>query len=162
MRPDREFHEFFELHYRSLGRFAYLMLGDPDEADDLVADVFAEAWRHWGRVRRATDPLAYVRRMLVNLAATRVRGLVRERRGGRELSVLGRGHRHDPDVAALVDLQAALQSLPIRKRACVVLRLVLEMSEAETAAILGISVGTVKSQTARGLAQLQARLGVEG
>ncbi|WP_344821133.1 SigE family RNA polymerase sigma factor [Actinocorallia longicatena] len=161
MRSDREraeFQEFFELHYRPLGRFAYLLTGDPHEADDLVADVFADAWRHWDRVSAAAEPLAYVRRMVVNLAATRVRSLVRDRRRGRDLGVFAREHGHEPDVAALVDLRAALQALPLRKRACVVLRHVLELSEAETAEVLGISVGTVKSQTSRGVSELQERL----
>jgi DNA-binding NarL/FixJ family response regulator len=63
-----------------------------------------------------------------------------------------------PDSAELVELQSAIAALPARKRECVVLRYLLGMSEAETASLLGVSVGTVKSQTHKGLRQLRERL----
>ncbi len=159
MGDEAEFRAFFESHHSGLGRFAYLLTGDPDDADDLVADAFAQVWRNWDRVSKADQPLAYVRRMLVNLEASRVRGIVRDRRRLHSIGVMSRESGDGPDVAALVDLRAALQRLPLRKRACLVLRYVLELSEQETAAVLGISVGTVKSQTSRGAAELQRLLG---
>ncbi|HZU58790.1 MAG TPA: sigma-70 family RNA polymerase sigma factor, partial [Actinocrinis sp.] len=64
-----------------------------------------------------------------------------------------------PDLAASADVREALRRLPVRKRACVVLRHYYGLSEQETAATLGISVGTVKSQTSRGVAELATLLG---
>jgi RNA polymerase sigma-70 factor (sigma-E family) len=152
------FDAFFEQHYRDLSRFAYLLTGEHDAADDIAAEAMAEAWKHWDRVSAADWPLAYVRRILANLAADRTRGLIRERHGWRLWGV-GRGERIEtPDTAGVLDLRAALQRLPARKRACVVLRYYYGLSERETASTLGIAVGTVKSQSSRGLEELAAAL----
>ncbi|WP_235463006.1 MULTISPECIES: SigE family RNA polymerase sigma factor [Frankia] len=150
-----EFHAFFERHHRELSRFAYLLTGDHDVADDITADALTAAWSAWDRVRSADLPLAYVRRIVANLAADRVRKVVRERRG-----LLFLGQRADqsariPDLPAVMDLRSALMTLPPGKRACVVLRYAFDLSEIETARTLGISVGTVKSQTAKGVAELE-------
>lgn len=154
----QEFHRFFERHHRELARLAYLLIGDPDAADDLAADALVAAWRNWDRVRGTDRPLAYVRRIVVNLSNSRLRAIVRER--GR-MAALG-GDADDvtdgPDVAAMVDLRAALRRLPHRKRACLVLRYAFDLSEQETARVLGISVGTVKSQTSRAVAELERQL----
>ncbi|TDD88917.1 SigE family RNA polymerase sigma factor [Actinomadura darangshiensis] len=153
-----EFHCFFARHHRDLARLAYLMLGDPDGADDLAADAMTAAWQRWDRVRAADQPLAYVRQMVVNMSRSRIRALVRERdklaRLGARLDERGR----EPDVPAVVDVRAALARLPQRKRACVVLRFGLDLSEKETARRLGVAVGTVKSQTAKGTAELARQL----
>ncbi|NUT31297.1 MAG: SigE family RNA polymerase sigma factor, partial [Streptomyces sp.] len=68
----------------------------------------------------------------------------------------------NPDVAGVVDVQEALRRLPFRKRACVVLRHAFDLSEKDTALALGVSVGTVKSQTSKGMAELQRLLGAQG
>lgn len=156
------FGEFFTAHHREFGRLAYLLSGDQDAAEDITAEAFAEAWRRWDQVARADSPTAYVRRIVVNLAADRIRGLTRERRGRRLLSATWTERTQGPDVAALTDIRRALTLLPARKRACVVLRHYYGLSEQETAQTLGISVGTVKSQTSRGVAELAALLGVAG
>ena len=153
------FGAFFTAHHRELGRLAYLLSGDPDAAEDITAEAFAEAWRRWDKVARADSPPAYVRRIVVNLAADRIRGLTRERRGRRLLGATWSDGDPGPDVAAVTDVRAALAKLPLRKRACVVLRHYYGLSERETAQTLGISVGTVKSQTSRGVAELAALLG---
>jgi RNA polymerase sigma-70 factor (sigma-E family) len=153
-----EFHAFFEAHHRELARLAYLLTGDADAADDLAADAFVAAWNRWSRVRTADRPLAYVRRIVVHLAADRVRTLVRERARAGLLRAMFRDRSDDPDVPAVLDVRAALQRLPMRKRACVVLRYAFDLSEQETARILGVSVGTVKSQTSRGVAELEQAL----
>ncbi|MBN3931150.1 hypothetical protein IQ279_16185 [Streptomyces verrucosisporus] len=76
------------------------------------------------------------------------------------LSRLHRPERvDDPDVAAVVDVRTALAGLSFGKRACVVLRYALDLSEKETALALGVSVGTVKSQTSKGMAELRRLLG---
>ncbi|MGA5699281.1 SigE family RNA polymerase sigma factor [Peterkaempfera bronchialis] len=154
----REFHEFFERHHAELSRLAHLLTGDPDSADDLAADALVEVWRHWDRVRAADRPAAYARGVVTNLARNRIRSLTRERRRVGVVAALWRERFDDPDVPAVIDVRTALDRLPFRKRACVVLRHGFDLSEQETAKVLGISVGTVKSQTSRGAAQLEALL----
>jgi RNA polymerase sigma-70 factor (sigma-E family) len=156
-----QFDAFFDAHHRDVARLAFLLSGDRDAADDLAAEAFTAAWRRWDRVVRADVPVAYVRRIVVNLAASRVRRLVRERRGWRLLRAVWSESAHDPDPALTADVRAALNRLPARKRACVVLRHYYGLSERETAAMLGISVGTVKSQTSRGVTEMAALLGVQ-
>ena len=153
------FDAFFAAHYRDLARLAYLLTGDHGAADDVAAEALAEAWKHWNRVAAADRPLAYVRRIVANLAADRTARLVRERRSWRLWSN-GRGEEAAAaaDTDAIVDLRRALLEIPPRKRACVVLRYYYGLSEQETAATLGIAVGTVKSQSSRGLDELAARL----
>ncbi|MFJ1895711.1 MULTISPECIES: SigE family RNA polymerase sigma factor [unclassified Streptomyces] len=158
-----EFHEFFEAHYAELARLAHLLTGEADAADDLAADALLALWHRWDRVRNADHPVAYARGVVANLARTRIRSAVRERRrialfwaprgGGDGYAV------EDPDVSAVVDVQGALRRLPFRKRACVVLRHAFDLSERDTSLVLGISVGTVKSQTSRAVAELQRLLG---
>lgn len=155
-----EFEAFFERRYRELGRFAYLLTGDSAASDDLTGDVMLAAWRQWDRVQAVDEPVAYVRRIMVNLAATRIRRLSRERKR-MALFLIDAEHSTSasPDGAAVVDVRAALQQLPARRRACVVLRHAFDLSEREVADSLGVSVGTVKSQTSKGVAQLQRLLG---
>lgn len=152
------FDAFFAAHYRELARFAYLLTGEHGAADDITAEALAETWKHWDRVEAADRPLAYVRRIVANLAADRTSKLVRERRSWRLWSQ-GRSERVEAsDTAAVVDLRQALLRIPARKRACIVLRYYYGLSEQETAATLGISLGTVKSQTSRGLEELAVQL----
>ncbi|MFJ2817578.1 SigE family RNA polymerase sigma factor [Streptomyces sp. NPDC087294] len=154
-----EFHAFFERHYAELSRLARLLTGEPDAADDLAADALLALWHRWDRVRAADHPVAYARGVVANLARTRIRSAIRERRrislfwSQREESV------ENPDVSGVVDVQEALRGLPFRKRACVVLRHAFDLSEKDTALALGVSIGTVKSQTSKGMAELQRRLG---
>ncbi|MFC8126578.1 SigE family RNA polymerase sigma factor [Streptomyces sp. NPDC057302] len=154
-----EFHDFFERHYAELARLAHMLTGEKDAADDLAADALVALWHRWDRVRAADHPAAYARGVVANMARSRIRSAVRERRrvalfwGPRAEGV------DDPDIPAVVDVQEALRTLPFRKRACVVLRHAFDLSEKDTALTLGISVGTVKSQTSKGMAELQRLLG---
>jgi RNA polymerase sigma-70 factor (sigma-E family) len=149
------FEQFVEQHSRELGRLAYLMVGDRDAADDLTGDALLATWRQWDTVRTSDHPIAYVRRVVVNLAATRVRRLVRERRRLILFQTDALEVRPGPDSAAVVDVRSALLQLPAGRRACVVLRYALDLPEQEVALLLGVSVGTVKSQTAKGAEQLR-------
>ena len=155
---ENDFEEFVERHSRELGRLAYLMAGDRDAADDLTGDALLVAWRQWDTVRRSDHPLAYLRRVLLNLAATRVRRLVRERRRLVLFQPDALEVTDGTDSAAVVDVRSALLRLPAGRRACVVLRYAFDMSEAEVASLLDISVGTVKSQTFKGAEQLRRTL----
>jgi RNA polymerase sigma-70 factor (sigma-E family) len=151
---DTAFHAFFEASHTDLARLAYLMTGEAEAANDLAADALLEVWRHWDRVMAADSPVAYARGVVANLARNRIRRLQRERRGLLGLGPLRSERAHVGDVPAILDVRDALRRLPHRRRACVVLRYLLDLSEQETARSLGISVGAVKSQTSRGLAQL--------
>ena len=136
---------------------AALITGDSGVADDLAADALAEIWRYWDRVTAADDPLAYARGILVNVARNWNRRNGLEEHGTRLLGLFRREDRTtEADVPAALDVRSALARLPYRRRACVVLRYAFDLSEREVADALDISVGTVKSQTSRGAAQLAA------
>ncbi|KQV14278.1 MULTISPECIES: SigE family RNA polymerase sigma factor [unclassified Kitasatospora] len=154
-----EFHDFFERHYAELARLAHLLTGETDAADDLAADALLALWQRWDRLRTADHPLAYARGVVANMARERIRSAVRERR---RVALFWSRHpeRVDgPNVAAVLDVRTALARLPYRKRACVVLRHAFDLPEKDTAVALGISVGTVKSQTSKGMAELERLLG---
>ncbi|MFI7411466.1 SigE family RNA polymerase sigma factor [Streptomyces sp. NPDC049627] len=157
-----EFHAFFERHYAELSRLAHLLTGEADAADDLAADALLALWHRWDRVRAADHPVAYARGVVANLARTRIRSAVRERRRIALFWSQREEKAENPDVAGVVDVQEALRRLPFRKRACVVLRHAFDLSEKDTALALGVSVGTVKSQTSKGMAELQRLLGAQG
>ncbi|MEV4760730.1 SigE family RNA polymerase sigma factor [Micromonospora sp. NPDC049559] len=148
---DADFREFVEVRYGELLRMAYLLTGSRDTAQDLVHDALLKAMRHWPRV---DEPMAYVRRALVNGRISRWRRI-----GLRELltAVLPERSRPDDTEAVVVrnELLAALDQLPARMRAVLVLRYWEDLPEAEVAATMGCSVGTVKSQAARGLTRLR-------
>ena len=156
-----EFHDFFERHYAELARLAHLLTGEKDVADDLAADALVALWQRWDRLRAAQYPVAYARGVVANLARQWTRSRVRERRRIALFWSLDAEHVDGPDVAAVQDVRAALTRLPFRKRACVVMRHALDLSEKDTAAALGISVGTVKSQTSKGMAELERLLGAD-
>jgi RNA polymerase sigma-70 factor (sigma-E family) len=137
-----------------LHRTAYLLCGDWHTAEDCVQEALARVAVRWTRIERVDNPDAYVRRVLVNT--------VRERRRRRSAGELPTDQFHDLAVAdgsqARADrdeLLAALRELPRRQRAAVVLRYFDGLTEAETAAVLSCSVGTVKSQTSRALDKLR-------
>ncbi|MXG88177.1 SigE family RNA polymerase sigma factor [Nocardioides flavescens] len=150
------FTEFVEVAWPGLYRTAYLLLGDHQLAEDLVQDALAKTYASWRRVREPAAARAYARTVLVNTAASWFR-----RRSWRrewptdELPETATGH--DPsDRPAVV---AALRTLPPRQRAVVVLRYFDDLSVREVADTLGISEGTVKSQTSHALDRLRVALG---
>jgi RNA polymerase sigma-70 factor (sigma-E family) len=158
-RERQEFEAFVALHARSLDRLAYLMLGDEHAAEDLAADALLAAWRHWGRVRQADHPLAYVRQILVHQASDHYRRRAREVAVRGRLELMAAPSTNDPDGAAVADVRSALLRLPARRRACLVLRHCFDLTEREVAETLGVTVGTVKSQTAKALAQFRREVG---
>jgi RNA polymerase sigma-70 factor (sigma-E family) len=156
---DEEFRDCMRGRWPVMLRLAYGLTGDRGHAEDVAQAAFARAYASWGRVRRTGDPDAYVRRILVNENRRRFRKhRVAEELPGvlPEQAVPATGEWDDH--AALL---AALRGLPPRQRAVVVLRYWMDMSEAETAAALNCSTGTVKSQASRALATLRGNV-VEG
>lgn len=133
-------------------RTAYLLTRDHALAEDLLQTALTRAWTAWHRID--TDPEPYVRKILVNTYATWWR---RKWTGERPTEVLPEtaGANEIDSHAERRDLWAALGRLPRRQRAAVVLRYYEGLSEAETAEVLGCTVGTVKSSTSRALAKLR-------
>ena len=142
-------------------RTAYLVVGDRAEAEDLVQETLMRVAKRWPKVRAMEHPLAYARRILVNLA---VDGADRRNRRRAELSLADAAANRPDPVATNGHLDnravliAALAQLPPRQRAVLVLRYFLDLPEAEAAAALGCSLGTVKSSASRGLARLEQAL----
>lgn len=148
------FDAFARARMRELLRFAHVLTGDPHRAADLVQDALERTLVSWDRVVRKDDPVAYVRRAIVNRHVS----LWRRHRRERLVADLPEPayERPTPDTGFDTDLWAALATLPPRQRAVLVLRFYEDLSEAATAAVLGCSAGTVKSQTSRALAKLRA------
>jgi RNA polymerase sigma-70 factor (sigma-E family) len=160
---DTSFEEFVAGSSARLFTMARLLTGGHRaEAEDLLQGAFERAYRRWGQVSRRADPERYVRQILVNASVDRWRRLRRHPEA--PLVVTGADPGTADTAAAVADrdlLLRGLAALPPRQRAVLVLRYFEDLSEAQTATMLGCSVGTVKSQSARGLARLRdsARLG---
>ena len=151
---DEEFDGFMRGRWPAMVRLAYALTGDAGHAEDVAQAAFARAYASWGRVRRAGDPDAYVRRIVINEHRSRFRRhrVAEELRGDLADTPGGSSQPGPEDRSELLD---ALDRLGPRQRAVVVLRYWLDLSEAETAAALNCSVGTVKSQASRALATLR-------
>jgi RNA polymerase sigma-70 factor (sigma-E family) len=150
------FEAFVAARSDDLLRVGYLLTADRGHAEDLLQTALLKAYGHWGRIA-GEDPYPYVRRVLVTSAAS-----WRRRRPTQEIVSLPAHDRPEPDqtdaFAERDAMAAALATLPPRMRAVLVLRYGEDLSEAATAASLGCSVNTVKSQTTRGLARLRDAL----
>ena len=158
MRADRdaEFSEYMAARQPSLLRTAYLLTGDRHAAEDLVQTALAKLYLSWDKVQQREHIDGYVRRILVNENNSMWRRPWKKRET--TTSELPETASHDaegPDS----ELWDQVQALPRKQRAAVVLRYYEQLSEAETAAVLGVSVGTVKSQTSRALATMRGRMG---
>jgi RNA polymerase sigma-70 factor (sigma-E family) len=154
------FDEFVAVRGQALQRTAYLLTGDWALAEDLLQTALARAYPRWGRIAR-DNPEAYVRKALVNTWSSWWR---RKWRGEAPTDRLP--DSAGPDAYADADrrdaVRDALRRLPPKQRAVVVLRFHEDMTEAQVAALLGISVGTVKSQTSKALANLRGDVALAG
>jgi RNA polymerase sigma-70 factor (sigma-E family) len=159
---DTEFRDFMHGRWPAMVRLAYALTGDQGHAEDVAQAAFARAYASWPKVRRTENPEGYVRRIVINENRNRFRKhRVTERLTDAPPEP---GPSADPglvmaDAASQYDersaLMAALRRLGPRQRAVIVLRYWLGLTEAETAAELNCSVGTVKSQASRALATLR-------
>jgi RNA polymerase sigma-70 factor (sigma-E family) len=149
-----DFETYVQVAWPRLLRSAWLLTGDWHRAEDLVQTVLARAYGRWPRIRE-NAPDAYLRSMLVTTYLSWWR---RRWRGEVPAAVLP--ERRDDDQAGLADLRASLAhllaSLPRQQRAVLMLRYHADLTEVATAQVLGITVGTVKSYTARALTSLRA------
>jgi RNA polymerase sigma-70 factor (sigma-E family) len=154
---DEEFAEFVAARYRALVRTGLLLTDDLGHAEDLAQSALIGTYLAWRRLRDPANAEAYARKSLVRLALR-----ARRRRWTGEVTV---SHLPEPTAdhtawqpaaaGLAVDVRRALAALPVGQRAVLVLRYLDDQSEADTARLLGISPGTVKSRAARGLASLR-------
>ncbi|MBM7520237.1 SigE family RNA polymerase sigma factor [Nocardioides nitrophenolicus] len=149
-RDDAAFDAFVAARLPHLIRLGRALAGDEQRGADLVQDALERALPRW---RRLDDPEAFVRRAMVNRSISVWRKLRRERPlPERDPGSVTTDRPHDHD------LYAAVRRLPPRQRAVIALRFYEDLTEAQTADVLGCSVGTVKSQAHRALAVLRAEL----
>lgn len=154
---DTEFAAFVRAASPELGRVAWYLCGDPVRAEDLLQHALLRTYLAWGRLRTG-DPLAYTRRVLAN---SRIDAWRKDRRETLTEPLEMPDHASDDDSAAHAErdrLGRALRALPAQQRRIVALRHLVGLTEAETAAELGVSLGTVKSTASRGLARLRELL----
>lgn len=156
---EREFEEYFRARRDVVRRTAYLLCGDWHRADDHAQAAFVALHRHWRRIRDHGALDAWVRRTLVRAVVDESRRpWRRERFTGEHLDTVSVPSGSDA-VATRHVLVDGLRSVPPRQRAVLVLRFLEGLDVAGTAAALGCTEGTVKSQTSHGLAALRAVLG---
>ncbi|MCW2846006.1 MAG: polymerase, sigma-24 subunit, subfamily [Nocardioides sp.] len=152
------FDAWVEVRVPALLRFAYLVTGSQHAAEDAVQTALTRACERWPRVRRTTNPDAYVRRMVVNAHVSGWR-----RAGRRELSVADVRDTATPadtaeGLATADAVWRVCAGLPRQQRAAVVLRFYEDLDDAEIATILGCAQVTVRSHVHRALAALRAEL----
>ena len=153
---DADFSAYMSARQGALYRTAYLLAGDHAGAEDLLQSAFAKLYLSWDRVRDHGALDGYVRRIMVNEHNSLWRRAWKRReRSSDTLPETGAPDTYDDGTGGA--LWSYVQTLPPRQRAVVVLRYYEDLTEAETADVLGVSVGTVKSQASRALAGLRAR-----
>ncbi len=152
----------FRAHYPRLVRLAYCVLGDRGASEDAVQDAFVSLHRHWHSLRDVGAAESYLHATVLNRARSRIRDVARSR-GDCPLQSVKPSVA--PEEAAVshddaARLAAAVRELPRRQCEVVICRYYLQLSEAETAELLGMGVGSVKSHAHRALKSLSHRLEV--
>ncbi|WP_433499057.1 SigE family RNA polymerase sigma factor [Sphaerimonospora sp. CA-214678] len=152
-------HEEFRTYVLSRGtallRVANQLTGNPSDAEDLLQSALAKTYLAWDRIKDRSSLDGYVRRAMVNINISWWRRRKFEEYPSEELPEVPVQHdpRHRYD-----ELEQAIERLPVRQRAAIVLRYYEDMTEPEIARTLGISVGTVKSTVSRAMAKLRGDL----
>jgi RNA polymerase sigma-70 factor (sigma-E family) len=155
---DGEFDEIYAAHRDRLFRLGVLICGDRARAEDAVAEAFAKVLPRW-RGGGVEQPGQYLRQALVNELTGGFRRRAIEQRASARRSGDGRAaERMDALVGERDAMRRALLALPVGQRAVLVLRFYDDLTETETATILGVSLGTVKSRTSRAMARLRGLL----
>ncbi|MFG1958977.1 SigE family RNA polymerase sigma factor [Nonomuraea sp. NPDC049028] len=158
---EQEYVEYVTARLASLRRLAFYLCKDTHRADDVVQMAITRLYIHWKRAKAATDLNRYVDAMLVRcfLNDQRLGWWTRVSLGGMAHELPGTRSTKPPDLETRSVVHAALAKVPPRQRAVLVLRFLYDLPVSEVAEILGCSTGTVKSQSARGLATLRDLLG---
>lgn len=155
---EEEFDVFVRSRSARLLETAYLISGDRGRAEDLLQLALERTYRRWASIRRRDAPEVYVRRVLVNLNVSAWRGHRLPERLTPSVPEEQESRNAEADYDDRDELWRAIQNLPPRMRATLVLRYFEDLSEAETADVLGCSVGSVKTQTSRALRRLRTQL----
>jgi RNA polymerase sigma-70 factor (sigma-E family) len=147
----------YTTEYAALVRLATLLTRDGAAAEEIVQDAFVALHQGWGRLRDPQAGAAYLRRSVVNRSrsALRHRGIVQRFLGQSRPHVVPSAESQAIDNSVYPEVLAAVRALPSRQREALVLRYYLDLSEAQTAQVMGISAGAVKSHTARALGALR-------
>jgi RNA polymerase sigma-70 factor (ECF subfamily) len=153
-----DFVECYLMHYRRLVRALRLGGADPATAEDLAQEAFARALAHWRRVRKGANPPGYVYRTGFRLLQRSLQRSGRQTASAPEATAPGA----DAAAAAAVDLEAALATMPPRRRACAVMCLVIGMSVREAGEALGIADGTVRKHLEEARRDLRGSWGSGG
>jgi len=157
---DAEFTDFVADHGGQLLRTACLVTGDTHLGEDLLQSALAKAYGSWAKVREADHPVAYVRRLMINTHLSWVRRLTNTERPYERFPDGGSGD-HQSVHAENDEMRRALLRLSPRVRTAVVLRYFEDLTEAETARVMGCSRSTVNNHVTRGLAALRGLLAPE-
>ncbi|MCG5215428.1 SigE family RNA polymerase sigma factor [Streptosporangium sp. KLBMP 9127] len=160
---EHDFGAFVAARGTSLLRMAYLACGDQAEAEDVLQTALERTYRNLHRVRHDDGLEPYVRRVIINTAISRARRRAIIRIVPMHSPPETSARTSDADLRHV--LMEALRTLPSRQRAVIVLRYWEDLSETQTAEVLGCAVGTVKSQASKATAKLRSVLGrdtVEG
>jgi RNA polymerase sigma-70 factor (sigma-E family) len=154
---DAEFTDFVADHGGRLLRTACLVTGDAHLGEDLLQTALAKAFGSWDKVRRADHPAAYVRRLMINAHLSWLRRLTNTEQVLETIPETGSGDLQGAH-ADSDEMRRALLQLPRRVRTAVVLRYFEDLSEADTAALMGCSRSTVNNHVTRGLSALRVLL----
>ena len=158
-RDPAAFAEFVAARSPALHRAAYLMVGERQLAQDLLQEALTKTYVAWPRLRDPSKAEAYTRKAITTTAISWYRRKSWHGEPPTETLPDKVGVGHDDAVTQREWLWTALQELPARQRAAIVLRFYEDLTEAQTADAMDCAVGTVKSQVSAGLARLRDRLG---
>jgi RNA polymerase sigma-70 factor (sigma-E family) len=156
----RQFSDYFAVRRDVVRRTAYLLCGDWHWADDLAQDAFIRLASSWDKVRDQQALDAFVRTCLIRAYLSETSRVWRRReRIVADPPEVANGHDDAESSVRRIVFARALKQLPPRQRVTLICRFYQGLDVAETAEVMNCSTGTVKSQTARGLAALRALLG---
>lgn len=155
---DEQVERLFATEYAGLCRLATLLVGDRHRGEEIVMEAFLQTFTSWRRLRDPAAAPAYLRRAVVNIARSQLRRRLVEWRANARSHSAERTRGEPSEPSDLDPVLRAVHDLPTKQRAAVVLRYYADLPEAEIAATLGCSTGTVKSQLAKARKTLAARL----
>ncbi|MEY2525104.1 MAG: polymerase sigma-70 factor, subfamily [Ilumatobacteraceae bacterium] len=154
---DVDFDDLYSRGYRRCIALGYVLTGSAVDANDLVQDAFSTAYRRWAEIARYDDPLAWVRKVMVNNAMSHTRRL------RREVAAMARFGNRPPAANPAIDerdreLWLMVSKLPKQQAAAIALHYVDDLTVDSIAEVLGCSAGTVKTHLSRGRHALASRL----
>lgn len=154
-----DYEDFVNATWSRMVRYAHALTGSRSDAEDAVQAAYAKAFSSWRKVERAAYPEAYVRRIVTNEVASGWRRRWRHTERSTDHLPETPTPGHDDAVVTADALWQALQRVPPRQRAVLVLRYYEDLSEREIAETLGVSAGTVKSHASKALQAMRTSLG---